>query len=495
MTGPILTDVLPGNIIGTTDPVNPGIDVTCGSSLIYRQASGLEKALADVDGVRIMAIYAELVKDQWNPYSISSTNLPYLAWAMGVNLWETDWSDEFKRWWVANQWELKSQRGSLLGISRFVQAVGGNVVSAITPPALFYPGASLTPAQKAAYVARFPQLRIYPYVEAANSPWLCYFSKLPSGRNSKNGSFMGPTQKFFPTDAANIGGRYTRIATIWDQGVETTITLREIQEDPFEQFDVVTYDQVTVPAGNSTYYYMGQPNKYLVPDIQPTETPYAAYLGIPIQPVPTTYKIFLGALGSTASRMVNVPRDGSLTFDIAQAIYETIWPNNQLIDIVPEYVAQPDFVSKYSLCPSDEGKTVLYRKYLPPSTAWKSIFERWYLFDPLRVPDARKASVYMGNARFGIPNYTAILKIEAFGVWQSCYLIGGSGITTNGFSYMRGFFKPYNTDTIDKVRRAVTASMAIRDTIGINTVVKRLINTNDSFPCDGTFSVGEYVDS
>jgi P2-related tail formation protein len=41
----------------------------------------------DVDGERLMRIPAELIKVQWNPWQISERNLPYLAWAMGVNLY------------------------------------------------------------------------------------------------------------------------------------------------------------------------------------------------------------------------------------------------------------------------------------------------------------------------------------------------------------------------------------------------------------------------
>ena len=86
------------------DYVWPGIVEDAGEQVLYRQAAGLEKSLADVDAYRLTQTYAELIKDQWDPYRISSTNLPYLAWAMGVNLWEDSWSEDFQRWWTANQW-------------------------------------------------------------------------------------------------------------------------------------------------------------------------------------------------------------------------------------------------------------------------------------------------------------------------------------------------------------------------------------------------------
>lgn len=61
-----------------------------GSRLIYRAATGLEKALADVDGERLTALYAEAVRDVWDPWAISAENLPILAWSMQARLWDDD---------------------------------------------------------------------------------------------------------------------------------------------------------------------------------------------------------------------------------------------------------------------------------------------------------------------------------------------------------------------------------------------------------------------
>jgi hypothetical protein len=130
--------------------------------------------MADVDGQRLTAIYAEIIRDQWDPYKISKRNLPFLAWALGVNLWESWWSEEFSRYWAANQWQLKGERGSLPGLIKFTRAVNGEVKRVIRPPARAYALRADTDAERAAYVARFPQLRLYPYVDRERLPWLCY---------------------------------------------------------------------------------------------------------------------------------------------------------------------------------------------------------------------------------------------------------------------------------------------------------------------------------
>lgn len=157
-----------------TDPIHSDINKHAGKDVIYQNATGLEKALADVDAYRLTATYAELVRDQWDPYAVSRKNLAHLAWAMGVNLWEDSWDEVFKRQWVAKQWQLKYLRGSRLGLDTFVRAVGGEVKRCIVPPARTYPLAAYTDEERAAYIAKFPQLRMYPYVARVPLKYKCY---------------------------------------------------------------------------------------------------------------------------------------------------------------------------------------------------------------------------------------------------------------------------------------------------------------------------------
>jgi phage tail P2-like protein len=594
------------------DPINPGILADAGSQLIYRQATGLEKALADVDAYNLTRTYAELVRDQWDPYAVDYRNLGYLAWAMGVNLWEADWDETTRRWWVANQWTMKYERGSLLGMSDYLKAAGSNTLtcpygleikSAIVPPAKFFPGKSSTAADRAAYLARFPQLRVYPYVARALLPYNCFSGNFPAiltypptKQHNKNGDFLGPLRKFYPTDAG-AGGRYTRTAVYWDRGISTKLTLRTVV-DVNSTYGATIYDQVTVPARSDNHWFLDQKNKWPLPARHPINQ--------------NIYSIFLGADDATASRQILIPRDGQLELSLAQAQYQTIntgmtmmnvYPNhisevhamspwslylgktltgtpasgsiifsaiptatktitigtkvltfiqNGMVSIAPNQIAIgvnlsttiDDIVAylatqsgdpilgqcNYSAIGSSQGNTgivvtskavgmnmnsfglgttdpsgtvtpmyggaqplaptksqFLSKKFLPPSKAWQFMYEQWYLFDPSRVPDYRKASVYMGHARLGIQRYTAEIKIAAFSNWKPWF------VRTNGF--LRGHFRPANNDMVSKVRRAVTASMALRDTVRIQTKIRRPIDVSDSLPLDGSFTVGQFIDA
>jgi Phage tail protein (Tail_P2_I) len=151
-----------------SDIVTEGIISHPGGKLLYRNATGLEKAMADVDGERLIGTYAEIINDQWNPYKISYNNLPYLGYAMGVLLWEEGWSESTQREWIAHQFEYKSLRGTQAGIEMalhysgrdFVGPQGYTVPQAIRPPQGFFASPSMSKEAYDFWIRLLPELRI-----------------------------------------------------------------------------------------------------------------------------------------------------------------------------------------------------------------------------------------------------------------------------------------------------------------------------------------------
>ncbi len=457
----------------TTDPVNPGIYPTAGSEVLYRQAAGLEKAMADVDAGRLIATYAELVRDQWDPWAISYRNLGYLAWAQGVNLWEDDWAEPQRRQWVASQWTFKYYRGSDLGMKMAVEAVDAKLKNLIRPPALFYPGPAQTDAERQAYYARFPQLRLYPYAPRPQLPWLNYMGGKtldPQGNPIyvKNGRFLGPYRPFYPTNY-NAGGLYLRKCTLYEPrtGLETQLTVRTISAVAVPGTPATIYDEVTLPANTRHLFYPGENAKRF---LFPLNTPV------------TVSRNYAAILGHSNVRVIRVPRDTKTEFQF-QATFNTILPSLQPINVRPELVHEI-----HPMRPTEFycGQP-LRKKFFPKSNAWQHLYERWYLFDPTRQPDQRWARTYMGRARFGIPKYSAKAIIDAPFHWPNTYVYAGRFIGKGWY------FPPKNTKRIDQVRRAVTAAMALRDTVVIDTKVRRPIQFADITVLDGTFSFGQYV--
>jgi phage tail P2-like protein len=302
-----------------------------GAQTLYRSSTGFERAAADTDAERLMDIYAESIIDVWNPWQVAYEHLPFLAWAQGVNLWENWWDETFRRSWVSRQWYLKSIRGKRAGLDEFVAAVGGYVKRCIVPPARAYGTKKQTPEERAAYVARFPQLRIYPFVQREQLPWLCFVGEHHDGTGlnrvfQKNGSFLGPRWKLYPT-VQDAGGKYTRTATLYEPrtGVETTLTIRKIEhvytgENAGWGYTpgVSVYDEtVILPLETRPNYFIGEIGKHL----------HGA----------GKYGIFLGV--QLPLRTISIGRSGPLELSQGKAQYQTIFPQEELLQIRPEYVA------------------------------------------------------------------------------------------------------------------------------------------------------------
>ena len=91
------------------------------------------------------------------------------------------------------------------------------------------------------------------------------------------------------------------------------------------------------------------------------------------------------------------------------------------------------------------------------------------------------------RARFGIPRYTCEATIQASFDWPKYRA------RYNGYVGRGRFFAPKDTRLIDQIRRAVTASMALRDTVLIDTYVERLTEIKDLTVLDGRFVIGGYL--
>jgi hypothetical protein len=126
-------------------------------------------------------------------------------------------------------------------------------------------------------------------------------------------------------------------------------------------------------------------------------------------------------------------------------------------------------------------------KFLPRSNAWQYMYETYYLFDADRAPDVRAASYYMGHCRFGIHKYTAEALIQLTAHMPHFYIS-----TTR---YLRGFFRPKQNEAIPRLLRGVRASMAVRDTILVDTKVTRVIELRDVHAPDGQHYVGELTEN
>lgn len=136
--------------------------------ILYRSATGLEKALVDVGGGRLIVMDAEAIRDMWDPYRISDANLPTLAWAMQAQLWDDDWSNSTKREWIARQWEYQAIRGTRRAVEMalkimgqdFVACRGYELLDLLVAPQGFFASPDLSKDEWDDWIRQMPELRI-----------------------------------------------------------------------------------------------------------------------------------------------------------------------------------------------------------------------------------------------------------------------------------------------------------------------------------------------
>lgn len=91
-------------------------------SLLPPNASDLEIAI-DGATARVGAVPLK-IGDLWNPERCPAAVLPWLAWALSVDYWRSDWPEDVKRRVIAEAIPIHFKKGSVSSIRRALQASG-----------------------------------------------------------------------------------------------------------------------------------------------------------------------------------------------------------------------------------------------------------------------------------------------------------------------------------------------------------------------------------
>lgn len=415
------TTLLPDNRMAFEEAV----DLTCADALDLR------------DGLR------NLVK----PYDIPSSHLPWLAWGLSVDLWKRDWPEAKKRSQTARALPFHAIKGTQTAISEALKVMGAAPRRFVVPPAKTYVAKSLTDEERAAYLDRFAQLRVYPFVARGITGRYGLFLSCGRGLGTTG---LGPVNP-----VSLEGTRYLRTAKLYDQGQETKLTIRVVTPESLGRFAAFAYDEVIIGPKPTAAIHLGAPPKaqsFLVDDF------------------------------GVRQRVVRIPRETNYTYRLGREQYTTVWPQGQLIDVQPQYVAEVHDKQETAVHPGAPGARLL-GACLPPSIAWRHIYERWHIHDPDRVPDQRKRSTHLGITRLGMPAYTAEVLTR---------LKGRRHPRTVG-RFVNGFLVAANRRPIENARSATMAAKSLRDKVLINTKTYRLPKVGDRRPI-GRVRLGEYIE-
>ena len=398
----------------------------------------------DLTGAQIDELPVDLRK-LVRPWEVPSSHLPWLAWGLSVDLWEPDWSEEKHRALAARALTMHARKGTQASLAEHIRIMGADPRRFIVPPAKTFLMEALTEAERDAFLSRFPQLRIYPFVTRGTYRFGHFTS-----------SAFGRAKAYLDASCIKDVGawsRFIRTARLWDRGAETTLTIRAVTPEGVGRFQAAAFDEVVLGA---------KPTKALHLDAPPTA------------------RAFLVDDFGVAQRLIRIPRDASYEYRLGRESYTTTYPDAVLVDVRPQSVAERHEGQPNALYATD--RQFISGKHLPPSIAWQFIYERWHIHDPDRVPDVRLRSTHLGFTRLGMPPYNAEIRTR----------ISGTQAPRTASIFVTGHLMTGNRKPISQVREAVRVSKSLRDRILLDTKTYRLLRVGDRLKA-GTVTLGRFI--
>lgn len=298
------------------------------------------------------------IRKLWNPWTCPENLLPYLAWALSVDLWESDWPVTKRRSVVANAIKHHRIKGTLKGTETYLDLMDSQVLKAQLPPSKLFSGPTLSREQREAWLEKMPQVRVWRQYERSIAG-----QRVFSGGQRYSSFLEGKFNQ--PNDAIV---RLRRRARWVVNDVETDSRVENF-ESYFRVF-LKTILRHSVFCNTPT-----RKHKFFVP--------------------------------STASQRIVTIEPTSLS-----PWRSTVGPRLEPMTSEPELIVQP----------GDEGRAVYAGRcfggrYYIPSMAGFRLFERYAVNDGSAVKK-RPSIQFMGVGRYGIQPHSAELKVRMRTNWK-----------------------------------------------------------------------------
>lgn len=94
-------------------------------SLLPPNATPLERAVERADAQ--LSAVPMLHDTLWNPWNCPAEFLPFLAWSVSVDTWDSDWPERIKRALIASSFQIQRHKGTAKSIADLVGSFGGQV--------------------------------------------------------------------------------------------------------------------------------------------------------------------------------------------------------------------------------------------------------------------------------------------------------------------------------------------------------------------------------
>jgi hypothetical protein len=396
--------------------------------ILAPNATFYERTLASqVD--RLLRLDTDRLHRLWDPFRCHIDDLPYLAWAFSVDVWDPNWPEAKKRSVTANAVAHHRIKGTKAGMAAYLDLVDSKLEDLIVPPARGYRIPAMTNDEFMSWLIQLPQIRLYPYL-----------IRDPAGPRD----FRMPTYCFRndnfrePSIGPNI---YGRKATVYRNGVEVPVRLEAMTELGGEAVERVFFGDVT----KSDFHSNGFRGHHFY---EPT----------------------------TAQNNIVTVRITPAASDLISATPGLVPQDVKPVQIAERHVPQPGQHFH------DYNKSWRGDNFRIETDAARWVYDRLSLHTKEDLPVGLSVRWYRGSMRYGIPAYTAQAKVDIPMTRSPARGFGGR--------FRNGFRTQTDMSKLDDACGAIVAAKSLRDTVLVDTVIHRVVRLGDKRRL-GTFKLGE----
>ena len=344
--------------------------------------------------------------------------------------WQRACTDTVRRGLIKDAVRRHRIKGTLAGFRLAAADADCTMVSAITPPAKVYTSPALTLAERNAFVARYPQLRLYRHRTVGQ----------------RLGLHCGDTLGRWTPVQSDALLRLLPRAYLYRDGAETELTVieRTTTTNANRIAESTTVTEVAIPGRAGFLAFAGTHPRYLTV----TEAPS---------------RFYRLALAETYQDSRETVRRIAAT------------PGLTPIDVRPDAIAQTGIATGVHA-----GQFIA--RHLAPSTARDRIYQRLYLFDPEVSVLHRTATLHCDAGRLGMPAHHAELAVR----------MPGTASKQAAGRYCRGYLVATDKAALADCLTAMRDVMRASDRIAINTAISRpALAGNSAFA--GQLTAGDWT--
>lgn len=377
------------------------------------------------------------LRDLWRWDTCPEDLLPWLAWAMSVDLWSDAWPIERQREIIRDSFKLHRLKGTLGGIKRYVELVDSRVTRAIVPPQSPF-WAPHDQASIDRWEETLPEVRIYPRREPGTGDGFYFDADYTDDDGEVPGAFYEANRA--PEDGGD------RIVFYRD-GVETEIDWIQSVHPAYG-----SHTQLGLPGSAG-------PGHFLLGEDYFDEAHYTSAADfetdvVALPPLPPE------DIRAGWYRVTRVTPD--FVDDGGSAGLGHHYLGDGILDDGPDNALDGDY-------------------YAGNEAPWQ-VYRRWFLFSPASEPGDPDGWSYYDDFRYGMPPHTAELWVD----------IPETAPRDHAYDSIDDFFGEHDLSRLWKTAEAIDLSKSLRDQVLIETELRRLPKFGDRRRF-GTFKFGDYL--